>query len=463
MKQNILIVDDDPGILEVLEARLEAAGFRVFMAGDTDGAAGILSNETIDLMVSDIKMPGKNGMEFFREVRTQHPHLPVIFLTAYGTIPDAVAAVKMGAVDYMSKPFDGRLLMEKIRDTLAATAHMSRALPLDGTGGGDYYWGSSPAMAALFDMVTRVAATRVNVMILGESGSGKEGLARYIHEHSTRASRPYRIVDCGATPSGILESELFGHRKGAFTHAVKDKKGLIQGADQGSLFLDEIGNISHEMQCRLLRFLEDGRIRPVGAVEDTMVDCRVISATNADLAAQIDQGSFRRDLYYRLKGVQLTLPPLRERGGDIPALAEIFVQRYATDQGMEPVRISADAISLLGDHSWPGNIRELKNVVETGAILCEDGVIQPRDLQMESPGMGSGGMGSPGAGSGSGSPTEAGVEDAFSIEESEKRTIIRALEKSRGVQTRAADLLGISKRAIHYKIKKYQIRPGAYK
>jgi DNA-binding NtrC family response regulator len=445
--KKILVVDNDPNLLEVLEARLSAAGFRILKAMDAASAARILKKKPVDLLVSDVKMPRKSGMELFKEIRETLPELPVIFLTAYGTIPDAVDAIKLGAVDYISKPFDGKELIEKIHQTLAVRKTEAGEACPEGFEG-DYYWGKSQAMKALFAMVKKVAPAQLNVLLLGESGVGKERIARYIHEHSTRKNKPCVVVDCGSTPAGILESELFGHVKGAFTNAVKDKTGLIQAANTGTLFLDEIGNISHDMQCRLLRFLEDRRIRQVGAVCETPVDCRVISATNADLMEDIQTGTFRLDLYYRLKGIALTIPPLRERKEDIATLTAFFAGCAAGPQEGR-VKISADAMDVLCAHTWPGNIRELKNVVEAGAILCRNRTIEPRDLQIDALGEGS---------------TEAlGSQTAFSIKESEKNTIIRALKESRGVQKKAADLLNISKRAIHYKVKKYNIDPGIYK
>ena len=441
--RHILIVDDDPNILEVLEARLSAAGFSVIKAKNAAEAARVLQKIPVALMVSDVKMPRKSGMELFREIRESRPDLPVIFLTAYGTIPDAVDAIKLGAVDYIPKPFDGKVLIEKINQFLSL-AGPAPTCPEDFEGG--FYWGKSPAMKSLFTMVTKVARAEVNVLLLGESGVGKERIARYIHDHSTRKDRPCVVVDCGSTPAGILESELFGHVKGAFTNAVKDKTGLIQAADSGTLFLDEIGNISHDMQCRLLRFLEDRQIRRVGDIAESPVDCRVISATNADLMADIQAGTFRQDLYYRLKGIALTIPPLRERREDIPALAAFFASGAA---GADGICISDEALADLCDHTWPGNIRELKNVVEAGAILCRDRTITPEDLQIDA---GTGAAGDPN-----------GMETHFSIEESEKSTIIRALKEARGVQKKAADLLNISKRAIHYKVKKYGIDPGRYR
>ncbi len=444
----ILIVDDDPSILEVLDARLTASDFMVSKAYDALSAARILKEESIDLLVSDMKMPKKSGMELFVEIQKTHPDLPVIFLTAYGTIPDAVDAIKLGAVDYISKPFDGRALIKKINETLALRKmNAQKQYPASFEEG--YYWGKSQAMRSLYSMVQKVAETRVNVLILGESGVGKECIAKIIHKNSLRKDQPYTVVDCGSTPVGLLESELFGHIKGAFTHAVKDKKGLIEVADQGTLFLDEIGNISHDMQCRLLRFLEDGKIRQVGAVTDKNLDCRIIAATNSDLLEDIEKGSFRQDLYYRLKGISLTLPPLRERKEDIPALSQFFVDRYIQAQGIEQTRISDASTKVLSEHSWPGNIRELKNILEAGIILCRDNTIQPWDLQIED--------------IRENATMVSDVHQEFSIGESEKKTIIRALKKTKGVQKHAADLLNISKRAIHYKVKKYNIQPLEYK
>ena len=447
----ILIVDDDPSILEVLEARLSASNFKVLKAKDAAGAEQILRDQKgVDLLVSDIKMPGKSGMELFTDLRKSLPDLPVIFLTAHGTIPDAVDAIKLGAADYIAKPFDGRELIKKINAMMAlrGTGVGTGPMPLVESG---FYWGKSAAMKHLYTMVKKVAATQVNVLILGESGVGKECIAESIHKNSPRKNQPYMVVDCGSTPAGILESELFGHLKGAFTHAVKDKIGLIQAADLGTLFLDEIGNISHDMQCRLLRFLEDKKIRQVGAVKEKTVDCRVIAATNADLAQAIEEGSFRQDLYYRLKGITLTIPPLRDRKEDIYPLAELFADSYGKAHGIDRLRISDAAVKVLEEHPWPGNVRELKNTIEAGAVLCQNQIIEPWDLQIES------------IRENAVLTSDLPDSQAFSIEQSEKDTIIRALKKSRGVQKDAADLLGISKRAMHYKVKKYDIDPTAYK
>nr|WP_319394944.1 sigma-54 dependent transcriptional regulator [uncultured Desulfobacter sp.] len=447
----VLIVDDDPSILEVLEARLCTANFKVLKAKDANKAEQILRAQNgVDILVSDIKMPGKDGMELFSDIRRSLPDLPVILMTAYGTIQDAVEAMKLGAVDYISKPFDGKDLVKKINAVMAVKGGGGGAKPMPLVESG-FYWGKSPAMKRLYSMVKKVAGTQVNVLLLGESGVGKERIASCIHKNSARREQPYMVVDCGSTPAGILESELFGHLKGAFTHAVKDKVGLIQVADSGTLFLDEIGNISHDMQCRMLRFLEDKKIRQVGAVKESIVDCRVIAATNADLPLAIEEGSFRQDLYYRLKGITLTIPPLRERKEDVYPLADMFAKNYGQAHGIEGLRISDAAVKVLEEHPWPGNVRELKNTIEAGAVLCRNQIIEPWDLQVES------------IRENAVLTSDLPDSQAFSIEQSEKDTIIRALKKSRGVQKKAADLLSISKRAMHYKVKKYNINPAIYK
>lgn len=433
----ILIVDDDPNILEVLDARLSASGFAVFKAGGPVEALSILEKKSVDLMISDMKMPEMGGIDLLIQIRSTLPDLPVIFLTAYGTIPDAVRAVKAGAVEYLTKPFDGRQLISMINDIF-------KKCPCPETESGETVFESkSPSMQAVYSIVERVAASNVSVLILGESGTGKEHIARMIHDTGPRNKQPFLVVDCGSTPSGILESELFGHVKGAFTHAVRDKKGLIEAADNGTLFLDEVGNISPEMQARLLRFLEDRKIRKVGDIKEIPVDCRVLAATNADLPEDIREGKFREDLYYRLRVVSIKVPPLRERKEDIPVLARHFTESFCKTGGMPLVRLPAKTVEWLCGYSWPGNVRELKNALEAGIVLCRNDTLTINDLQL------------------SGLPeidhTPPPQKTTFSLEDSERDTIVRALYQAGGIQKEAADLLGISRRAIHYKIKKYGI------
>ncbi len=415
----------------------------VHEAGDGPAALQILKNHKIDILVSDMKMPEMSGMELLAQARISHPRLPVIFLTAYGTIPDAVHAVKAGAVDYLTKPFDGRELVNKIQVILSRPQ-----LPVQEQGKGDgFVWGSSPAMRELHGMLQKVAASNANVLILGESGVGKECIAKLLHNASGRQDTPYIVVDCGSTPPGILESELFGHVKGSFTHAIQDKKGLIEAAHGGTLFLDEIGNISAEMQSRLLRFLEERTIRQVGAIKEKTVDCRVIAATNADLKAAVDAGKFRQDLYYRLKVVTLHIPPLRQRREDIPALADLFIESFLRENALPDVNLPEKTLQWLQTLAWPGNVRELKNALQTGIILCHNNQIVPEDLQLDINPL-------------------AGIfidDDDFSMDQSEKEAIIRALKQTKGIKKDAAELLGISRRAIQYKSKKYNLDSTNFK
>lgn len=448
IKPVILIVDDDSNILAVLEARLSSIDFQVLTATGGEDALEILKRRSVDLMITDVKMPGMGGMDLFSASQVARPGLPVMFLTAFGTIPDAVKALKAGAVDYLTKPFNGRELIAKVQEVLKKSAPkptLDTLPPLS-----DSLWGGkSPAMRELYELVDRLARSDVNVLILGESGVGKERIAHLLHQRGPRREHPFVVVDCGSTPSGLLESELFGHVRGAFTHAIKDKKGLTEAADKGTLFLDEIGNITQEMQVRLLRFLEDRKIRRIGDLKEISVNCRVISATNIDLPEEVAAGNFREDLYYRLRVVTLKIPPLRERREDIPVLAQLFIENFCRTENLPPVKLPPETVKWLVDYPWPGNVRELKNALEGGVVLCRDGVLKKSDLRL---------LGLPEAPPKSASTVEE--TSALSLEESERNAILRALKQAGYVQKEAANLLGISRRAIHYKIKKYGIDCG---
>ena len=456
VKQTILVVDDDLHILEVLEARLASMHYRVHTAAGAEQALDLLRENQVDLMITDVRMPGMSGMDLFVETQSLRPGLPVIFLTAYGTISDAVEAVKAGAFDYLTKPFDGRELVLKVQEVLKKTVPRPAAEglpPISELLSG----GKSPAMRELFDLIDRIARSDVNVLILGESGVGKERVAKLIHQRGPRREHPFMVVDCGSTPTGLLESELFGHVRGSFTHAIRDKKGLIEAADRGTLFLDEIGNISQDMQVRLLRFLEERKIRRIGDIREISVNCRVISATNIDLPREVEDGEFREDLYYRLRVVTLKIPPLRERREDIPGLAQHFIETYCQKQNVPLAKIPPETMKWLTAYPWPGNVRELKNALEAGVVLCRDGVLHPSDLQLSGlpetppPHKTAHQAAAPPA------AAPAPAADAFSLEGNERSAIIRALQQAGWVQKDAAQLLGISRRAIHYKVKKYGI------
>jgi len=467
----ILMVDDDKNILQVLEARLSFAHYKTLTAKSAEEAVELLAQHPVDLVVSDVKMPGMGGVGLLHEILVQWPHIPVILLTAYGSIPDAVSTIRSGAADYLTKPFDGHQLLQKIASLLGRVQEDEprRAAPAKGGKNvSDVIWGGkSPVMRDFYSILERVAPTDVAVLILGESGTGKEMVARMLHDLSPRAKGPFVIVDCGSTQPTLLESELFGHVKGAFTHAVRDKKGLMEEADGGTLFLDEIGNISPEMQTRLLRFLQERTLRRVGDTHAIPVNCRVIAATNADLPALVKKGEFREDLYFRLKVVTLKVPPLRDRKEDIPLLTARFLETFSADQHRPKITASPETLALLMSHNWPGNVRELRHALEGGVVFCQSTTLEPHDIQLEqnqdlhapaaaASGLAAAGQPAPGIPAGASS-----AQGGLSLEENEHLAIIRALERSAWVKKTAADLLGISRRAIHYKIKKYNIQiPG---
>ncbi|GAB6126007.1 sigma-54-dependent transcriptional regulator [Humidesulfovibrio idahonensis] len=458
----ILMVDDDKNILQVLEARLSFAHYKTLTARSAEEAVEVLAQHPVDLVVSDVKMPGMGGVGLLHEILVQWPHIPVILLTAYGSIPDAVSTIRSGAADYLTKPFDGHQLLQKIA-TLLGRVHETepKRTPVSkGKNVSDVIWGGkSPVMRDFYAVLERVAPTDVAVLILGESGTGKEMVARMLHDLSPRAKGPFVIVDCGSTQPTLLESELFGHVKGSFTHAVRDKKGLMEEAEGGTLFLDEIGNISPEMQTRLLRFLQERTIRRVGDTRAIPVNCRVVAATNADLPSLVKKGEFREDLYFRLKVVTLKVPPLRDRKEDIPLLTERFLETFSVDQHRPKVTASPETLRLLMAHSWPGNVRELRHALEGGVVFCTGTVLEPRDVQLEQA-QSLHAEAAPAVVSAPGEP-KAATPDSLSLEENEHQAILRALERTAWVKKTAADLLGISRRAIHYKIKKYNIQiPG---
>ena len=373
---HILVVDDDDDILRLLSIRLRARGFRVSTAASAEEALGRIAVDPPRAVVSDVRLPGRDGLALFDEIRGAWPTLPVILLTAHGTIPDAVDATSRGVFGYLTKPFDSQLLLEKIDQALQLSAPggaESSAAPLAGAGQtGEWLAGivfRSSRMSELMAEARMVAASDASVLIRGESGSGKEVLARAIHRASPRARGPFIAINCGAIPEPLLESELFGHVKGAFTGAGDARGGLFQAADGGTLFLDEIGDMPLALQVKLLRVLQERAVRPVGATRTVPVDVRLLSATHRDLDAAMAEGQFREDLYYRLDVVSLTLPKLEERREDIPLLAAHFVQQVAARYGKTIHGFAPDALEALATAAWPGNVRQLYNVVEQSCAL----------------------------------------------------------------------------------------------
>ena len=373
---HILVVDDDEDILRLLSIRLRARGFRVSTAASAEEALGRIAVDPPRAVVSDVRLPGRDGLALFDEIRGTWPTLPVILLTAHGTIPDAVDATSRGVFGYLTKPFDSQLLLEKIDLALqlsAASGTEASTDPLAAGGqSGDWLEGiifRSSRMSELMAEARMVAASDASVLIRGESGSGKEVLARAIHRAGPRAGGPFIAINCGAIPEQLLESELFGHVKGAFTGAGNARGGLFQAADGGTLFLDEIGDMPLALQVKLLRVLQERAVRPVGATRTVPVDVRLLSATHRDLDAAMAEGQFREDLYYRLDVVSLTLPKLEERREDIPLLAAHFVQQVAARYGKTIHGFAPDALEALATAAWPGNVRQLYNVVEQSCAL----------------------------------------------------------------------------------------------
>lgn len=381
MTAHLLLVDDDKDLLHLLSMRLGSAGYRLTTAESAEAALAKLAIERPQLVVSDVRLPGMDGLSLFDEIRARHPGLPVILLTAHGTIPDAVEATSRGVFDYLTKPFDGKELLDKIAQALALS------VPADKSGSqADEDWrdgilSHSARMAEVLAEARLVAASDASVLIRGESGTGKELLAQAIHRASSRAARPFVAVNCGAIPEALLESELFGHMKGAFTGATHQREGLFQSASGGTLFLDEIGDMPQALQVKLLRALQERVVRPVGSNLSVPVDVRVISATHRNLDDAMGDGSFREDLYYRLNVVTLHLPTLAERREDIPLLANHFLAVLAGKYGKTLNGFAAEAMKMLATAAWPGNVRQLYNVVEQVSALATSPLIPPGLVQ----------------------------------------------------------------------------------
>jgi two-component system response regulator GlrR len=368
-RAHVMVVDDDADLLRLLSMRLNAAGYRVTAVDSAEAALARLDADRPQLVLSDVQLPGRDGLALFDEIRARHPALPVILLTAHGTIPDAVQATARGVYTYLTKPYDGKQLLDTIAQALALAA------PSHPGGQEDGAWreaivSRSPRMAELLAEAKLVAGSDATVLLRGESGTGKELLAQAIHRASRRAERPFVAVNCGAIPEALLESELFGHTKGAFTGAVANHRGLFQAANGGTLFLDEIGDMPPALQVKLLRVLQERSVRPVGASAPIAVDVRIISATHRDLEMAMAQGEFREDLYYRLNVVTLHLPTLAERREDIPLLANHFLARLAHKYGKRLNGFAPEALKALATAAWPGNVRQLHNVVEQVCALA---------------------------------------------------------------------------------------------
>ena len=461
---HLLIVDDETNIRRVLAAMLKREGFEVTTAADGEQALAVLHRSPIDTVITDLVMPNLGGMELLKRVGAEFPDVPVIMITAHGTVDTAVEAMKAGAFDYITKPFEQEELKKVIAKAVRARDLESRNVhPPAGEGERPPLVGQSAAMRAVYDVIARVADSPSTVLITGESGTGKELVAQALHRGSSRRDHPLIKVNCAAIPKDLVESELFGYEKGAFTGAVGAKPGRFELADGGTLFLDEIGEVPVEMQVKLLRALQESEFERVGGIKTLHVDVRLIAATNRDLKALIADGRFREDPFYRLNVVPIVLPPLRDRKEDIPPLAQHFVEKYDRRLGKRVERVDDDAMEVLLGYSWPGNIRELENLMERSVLFADGPVITgaqlPESLREKTPGapVPIAAMGPIGA---IAAPSGASMKEIVrqAQAELERELITRALEETGGNVTRAAKRLQISRKSLQVKMKDLQLR-----
>jgi len=447
----ILVVDDELSMRQFLEILLKKEGHEVISAADGEEALSHFQADSFDLLLSDIKMPKVDGLELLRKVKESRPNMAVIMITAYASPEDAIAAMKAGAYDYLTKPFKLREIKAVIRNALSkATVRTAQEAP---AGIFCNLVGHSPAMLKIYDLIKQVGGTKTNVLISGESGTGKELVARAIHQLSPRVGHPFVTINCSAIPDSLMESELFGHVKGAFTGAVTNKKGLFEIAHGGTVFLDEIGDLTPLIQVKLLRIIQEREFIPVGDTQTVSVDVRLVSATNKDLEQEIIQERFREDLFFRLNVIHLHLPPLRERREDIPVLAQYFLEKYSRELGKDVRSISSYALDALMKYNFPGNVRELENIIERSVALENSNIVLPESLVLseykkegkkkEIPSI---------------HLTSAGLDLEKELSQLEKDLIQQALFLSNGVIKKAAELLNLSFRAMRWKIQKYDLR-----
>lgn len=381
-KKRILIVDDEPSIRRILQVAFEKEGYFPFVAEDAYQAMETVQNESIDCVLTDVTMPGKTGYELLRDLKSFNDDLPVVVMTAFGTIPQAIQAIRDGAFEYVTKPFDLDSLKKVVASSIEGDAIKPAKKAGKAASGKPGFLAESPAMKEVFATVQQVADSRATVLVTGESGVGKEVVARALHTLSSRAQNPFVAVSCAALPETLLESELFGYEKGAFTGAQGAKAGRFEAADSGTLFLDEIGEIPMSVQVKLLRVLQEREFERLGSNKPTRVDVRLVTATNRPLQDAVDEGIFRLDLLYRLQVVEINIPPLRERLEDIEPLGNLFLDKYAKENGRAPMTVGAEALSVMQGYAWPGNVRELENVMERAIVLAspDDHELIPRLL-----------------------------------------------------------------------------------
>ncbi len=450
-KPTVLIVDDEPDLLELVSLTLSRMNLQARTAADVDSARRLLKTEKFDLCLTDMRLPDGDGLDLVAWIQQNRADLPVAVITAHGNVESAVRALKLGAFDFVSKPLDLGVLRKLVGSAIRLGSRAARDRT-SATFRGPRLLGHSQIMEQLREMIARVARSQAPVHIYGESGTGKELVARLIHESGARSEGPFVAVNCGAIPTELMESELFGHKRGSFTGAVSDKKGLVQSAEGGTLFLDEVADLPLHMQVKLLRVVQEKTVRPIGEAREETIDVRILSATHKNLGELVAQGLFREDLFYRINVIELRVPSLRERAGDIPEIAEAILQRLGRRAHTEPPQLAADAIDMLQAYPFPGNVRELENVLERALTLCGDGVIAADHIKLRGSNRASAAEAPPPP-----STAERGGALGDKLEDIERDAIIKALEKTRYNKTAAAKLLGMSFRALRYRVKKLGI------
>ncbi|HEQ71418.1 MAG TPA: sigma-54-dependent Fis family transcriptional regulator [Spirochaetia bacterium] len=448
MKYNVMVVDDEKNIREGLGRALELDGYRVFLAADGHEATGLINREEIDLVITDLKMPGLSGEDLLKQIVSQYPTVPVIILTGHGTIESAVKAMHDGAYDFLTKPTNLEHLSVLVKKALSKRElflqHRELEEELARKNKFPSLIGKSAEMQKIFEVISQVAPTKASVLITGESGVGKEMIADAVHFNSPRKDKPYIKVHCAALAESLLESELFGHEKGSFTGALSRRRGRFELANLGTIFLDEIGEVNQNIQIKILRVLQEKKFERVGGEETIEVDVRIITATNRDLKSAIEKGEFREDLFYRLNVVNIHIPPLRERKEDIPLLIASFLKEFAEENNKPIEGVDPKARAILSQYTWPGNIRELRNAMESAVVMCKGTVITPDDLppyiQSDS------------------DENYLKLQAGISFADAEKKLITFTLHQMGGNKSRTAEVLGIGRKTLHRKLKEYGIK-----
>jgi two-component system response regulator PilR (NtrC family) len=460
IKDKILVADDEQSMREFLDIMLKKEGYKVSLASNGEEVVKLIDNDLFDLVLMDIRMPKLDGISALKKIKSTSPETVVIMITAYASADTAIKAMKEGAYDYITKPFKVEEIKLIINNALEKKNLQKENILLKQVVRDRYHFGNiigqSPKMMALYDLLEKVSPTKTNILIAGESGTGKELVAKAIHYNSVRKEKPFVTLNCGAIPESLIESELFGHMKGAFTDAIATKKGLFEVADEGTIFLDEISELPLLMQVKLLRVLQDKEFKRVGGTEDIRVDVRIISATNKDLEEAVKEKHFREDLFYRLNVIQIKLPPLRDRKEDIPILAGHFLKKYSEELNKNILKTSPEALQILLNYEYPGNVRELQNIIERAvalesgqeltvhnlsSYLSEQPLLRKGPIDIEIP--------------------NEGIDLEKMVEDLERTLLLKALDKTKGIKKKAAELLRINFRSMRYRLEKYGLNHGA--